>query len=328
LGQGRLRRLRGGWGLHQARQAPCRHADAKVPVASSPGLSQCGRFSAMQAPLRDHALQQHAVARQHGAAVVATVSGQPVADTTSGPHGHDWRPEGLPARPLPARAAGRAPGSGARTRRPHARRAVRGEAAHVHLVDDEVLHGQAERAVALPVERRARARQRAGRLRPRARQAQHAGLAVGQVLRRPAGAQPRRFWIRSPHLQRPFRQGVRARLGACAARGRARAGRSAPGRQQRQRCPGSDVRVRGCHRAVPRQAAACPGHGAAAAALCALLITDLRHSRPSRMQRFLLAWPLVPFAKQARRASSYRAGKCARTGPSCPKLRRPMTARA
>lgn len=71
-----------------------------------------------------------------------------------------------------------------RTRRAHASRAAPGEAAHMHLIDDQLFHGQAQRAVALPVEGRAQRRQRGRRLRPGGRYPQHARVAVPQVLRR------------------------------------------------------------------------------------------------------------------------------------------------
>lgn len=80
------------------------------------------------------------------------------------------------------------------------------EASHVHLVDDQVLHGQLQRPVPLPVEGAGRGGQRAGRLRPGTRHAQHAVAAVRQVLGNAhqttvLGAPPREFWCEESHSQ-------------------------------------------------------------------------------------------------------------------------------
>jgi hypothetical protein len=58
------------------------------------------------------------------------------------------------------------------------------ELSHVHLVDDQVLQGDLERPVALPVEGGFTLRQDAGRLRPSAPQSRDVGAGVVQVLRR------------------------------------------------------------------------------------------------------------------------------------------------
>lgn len=64
---------------------------------------------------------------------------------------------------------------------------VAGEAAHMHLVHHQVLHGQVQGPVALPVEGGAGCREGGSRLGPGGRQAQHAPGAIPQILQASQG---------------------------------------------------------------------------------------------------------------------------------------------